>query len=109
MLADRDRIIETPVMNICYAGEISSMKPVQELFQRKLALIRPLAYTAADLIRQFARDHRFPDFSNPCPTAAVSKRSEIKKMLQRLYRSNEKIKGNIFRSLHHVKPEYLLK
>ena len=106
---NKDDIIETLFMNICYAGEISTMLPVQDLFQQELALIRPLAYTDEDLIRQFARDLRFPDFANPCPTAAVSKRSEIKKMLRRLYRSNEKIKGNIFRSMQHVKPEYLLK
>ncbi len=106
---NKDDIIETLFMNICYAGEISTMLPFLELFQRKLVLIRPLAYADEDRIRQFARDHGLPDFINPCPTAAVSKRSEIKKMLKRLYRSNEKIKGNIFRSMHHVKPEYLLK
>ncbi len=96
-------------MNICYAGELSTMLPVQVLFQRELALIRPLAYTGAELIRQFASEQCFPDFMNPCPTAAVSKRREIKKMLKLLYRSNDKIKGNIFRSMQHVKPENLLK
>jgi tRNA 2-thiocytidine biosynthesis protein TtcA len=106
---NQDDIIETLFMNMCYAGKISTMLPVQALFQGGLTLIRPLAYSDADRIRQFARDHRFPDFNNPCPTAMVSKRSGIKKMLKQLYRSNEKIKGNIFRSLHHVKMEYLLK
>jgi tRNA 2-thiocytidine biosynthesis protein TtcA len=106
---NKDDIIETLFMNMCYAGKISTMLPVQELFQRELALIRPLAYTDEDRIRQFARDHRFPDFYNPCPTAGVSTRSEIKKMLKQLYRSNEKIKGNIFRSMQHVQKEYLLK
>jgi tRNA 2-thiocytidine biosynthesis protein TtcA len=105
---NKDDIIETLFINICYAGELSTMLPVQMLFQRKLALIRPLAYTDEDRIRQFAREQRFPDFINPCPTAAVSKRREIKRMLKQLYRSNDKIKGNIFRSMQHVKPEYLL-
>jgi tRNA 2-thiocytidine biosynthesis protein TtcA len=96
-------------MNICYAGEISTMLPVQTFFQQKFALIRPLAYADEDLIRRFARDQRFPDFINPCPTAATSKRREIKLMLKQLYLSNKKIKGNIFRSMSHVKLEYLLK
>jgi tRNA 2-thiocytidine biosynthesis protein TtcA len=30
-------------------------------------------------------------------------------LLKQLYRSNKKVKGNIFRSMSHVKPEYLLK
>ena len=106
---NKDDIIETLFINMCYAGEISTMLPVQHFFQQKFALIRPLAYTDGDLIRRFARDQRFPDFINPCPTAATSKRREIKLMLKRLYSSNKKIKGNIFRSMSHIKPEYLLK
>jgi tRNA 2-thiocytidine biosynthesis protein TtcA len=106
---NKDDIIETLFLNMCYAGEISTMLPVQTLFKQKLALIRPLAYTDENLIRQFANEQRFPDFTNPCPTAATSKRREIKLMLKQLYRSNKKIKGNIFRSMSHVKLEYLLK
>jgi tRNA 2-thiocytidine biosynthesis protein TtcA len=106
---NKDDIIETLFMNICYAGEISTMLPVQTFFQQKFALIRPLAFADEDLIRRFAKSQRFPDFINPCPTSTTSKRREIKLMLKQLYRSNKKIKGNIFRSMSHVKSEYLLK
>ena len=106
---NKDDVIETLFLNICYAGEISTMVPSQTLFQQRFTLIRPLAFADEDLIRRFARDQRFPDFENPCPTAKTSKRQEIKSLLQQLYRSNEKIKGNIFRSMSHVKLEYLLK
>jgi tRNA 2-thiocytidine biosynthesis protein TtcA len=106
---NKDDIIETLFMNICYAGEISAMLPVQTFFQQKFTLIRPLAFADEELIRRFASDRRFPDFINPCPTAKTSKRREIKLMLNKLYRSNKKIKGNIFRSMSNIKPEYLLK
>ena len=106
---NKDDIIETLFMNICYAGEISTMLPVQTFFQQRFSLIRPLAFTDEDLIRRFASSRRFPDFINPCPTSTTSKRREIKRMLKQLYRSNKKIKGNIFRSMSHVKSEYLLK
>ena len=106
---NKDDIIETLFMNICYAGEISTMLPAQTFFQEKFTLIRPLAFADEGLIRRFARDQRYPDFINPCPTAATSKRRDIKLLLKQLYRSNNKIKGNIFRSMSHVRPEYLLK
>jgi tRNA 2-thiocytidine biosynthesis protein TtcA len=106
---NKDDIIETLFMNICYAGEISTMLPVQSFFQEKFNLIRPLAFADEDLIRRFARDQRFPEFINPCPTAGTSKRREVKLLLKQLYGSNKKIKGNIFRSMSHVRPEYLLK
>jgi tRNA 2-thiocytidine biosynthesis protein TtcA len=50
----------------------------------------------------------FPHFENPCPSAGHTRRSEIKTLLQGLYRANRKTKGNIFRAMAHVNPDYLL-
>ena len=105
----KDDIIETLFMNMCYAGEISTMKPSQSFFKGKFTVIRPLAYAEEDSISRFARSMGFPEFTNPCPSAGVSKRREVKEMLEKLYQSNKKIKGNIFRSMSHVREDYLLK
>ena len=105
----KDDIIETLFMNMCYAGEISTMKPSQSFFEGKFTIIRPLAYADEDSITRFARSMGFPEFVNSCPTAGVSKRQEVKTMLKKLYRSNRKIRGNIFRSMSHVRKDYLLK
>lgn len=105
---NKDDIIETLFMNICYAGQISTMIPSQTFFNGKFTLIRPLAYVEQETIRQFAAEQRFPEFTNPCPSAASSKRRYINSLLDQLYQSSDKIKGNIFRSLNNVKPEYLL-
>jgi tRNA 2-thiocytidine biosynthesis protein TtcA len=104
----KDDIIETLFMNMCYAGEISTMMPLQTLFQGRFTLIRPLALADEDVIQRFSEASGFPRLLNPCPSAARSKRQEIKTLLHQLYRSNRKIKGNIFRSMSRVKPEYLL-
>lgn len=106
---NKDDIIETLFLNICYAGEISSMVPRQPMFSGELDVIRPLAYADGDLIRTFAAQQGLPVFVNPCPTAATSSRRHVKAMLQALYATNPKIKGNIFRALHHVKGDYLLR
>jgi tRNA 2-thiocytidine biosynthesis protein TtcA len=105
---NKDDIIETLFMNICYAGEISTMVPCQTFFQEKFTVIRPLAFADEPLIRKFASDQRFPEFINPCPSAGNSKRQEVKNLLQQLYRANKKVKGNIFRAMSHVKTDYLL-
>ncbi|MFC1515965.1 ATP-binding protein [Thermodesulfobacteriota bacterium] len=105
---NKDDIIETLFLNMCYAGEISTMLPSQSFFQGKFTLIRPLAFVDESVIRHFAEERGCPDFMNPCPTAKVSKRQEIKTLLAALYRSNKKIKGNIFRAMRHVKIDYLL-
>ena len=104
---NKDDIIETLFLNMCYAGEISTMLPRQDFFGGRFTVIRPLAMVEAHSIRRFARERQFPCFANPCPSAGATKRSEIKDMLETLYRSNRKIKGNIFRAMRHVKLEYL--
>ena len=106
---NKDDIIETLFMNIFYAGEISSMLPSQSLFQGTFSLIRPLALVDEDVIGRFAEEKGYPVFKNPCPSIKTSKRYEIKKMLKQLYRNNKKVKGNIFRAMHHVKMDYLPK
>ena len=106
---NKDDIIETLFMNICYAGEISTMVPSQTFFQGKFTVIRPLAFADEQLIRKFARDQKFPEFINPCPSANSSKRREVKTFLHQLYRANKNVKGNIFRAMSHVNTEYLLK
>jgi len=106
---NKDDIIETLFMNMCYAGEISTMQPLQSLFNGSFHLIRPLAFADEDSIRRFAKEQAFPEFVNPCPTAKTSKRQEIKALLEQLYASNKKIKGNIFRSMSHVRSAYMLK
>lgn len=106
---NKDDIIETLFLNICYAGEISTMVPYQKLFQGRFSVIRPLAMVDETSIRRFAQAQGFPQFANPCPSAGRTKRTDIKRLLAVLYRSNRKIKGNIYRAMSHVKPEYLLK
>jgi len=104
----KDDIIETLFLNMCYAGEISTMAPRQPFFDGAMTIIRPLALLDEDMIRKFSKLMEFPVFENNCPSAPRSKRYTIKKMLAELYRSNRKIRGNLFRALHHVKLDYLL-
>jgi len=106
---NKDDIIETLFLNICYAGEISTMVPLQPFFKGLITVIRPLAFADENIIRSVVKEMDFPVFVNPCPSSHHSKRNEIKILLNRLYRTNKKIKGNIFRAMSHVKSDYLLK
>jgi tRNA 2-thiocytidine biosynthesis protein TtcA len=104
----KDDIIETFFMNVFYGASVSTMMPVQEFFEGKLHVIRPLFMVDSDLIRRYATLMGWEAIDLGCPTAGSSKREEIKNMLNQFYRSNRKIKGNIFHALQNVRPEYLL-
>jgi tRNA 2-thiocytidine biosynthesis protein TtcA len=106
---NKDDLIETLFINIFYGGEISTMLPAQPFFDGKLVLIRPLAYADEDALLQFSREMGWPVKENSCPSAGTTKRADIKALLKTLYLGNNKIKGNIFRAMRHVKPDHLLK
>ncbi len=105
----KDDLIETLFLNMCYAGEISSMSPLQEFFKGEVTVIRPLAYVDGSDIARFARLGSLPAYSSGCPSDKTSKRVEIRALLNELYQGNKKIKGNLFRSMNRVRPDYLLK
>lgn len=104
----KDDLIETFFLNVFYGASISTMVPVQDFFGGKLTVIRPFYLVDEDLIRRYAQLMDWPEISLDCPTAGSSKREEIKNMLKHFYRSNRKIKGNIFHALQNVNVEYLL-
>lgn len=104
---NKDDLIETLFLNMLYAGEMSTMLPKQPFFDGRLTVIRPLVYVDAHDLTRLAARMDWPLVENPCPSAGQSKRAEIKQLLNTLYRSNRKIKGNLFRAMRHVKPECL--
>jgi tRNA 2-thiocytidine biosynthesis protein TtcA len=104
----KDDIIETFFLNVFYGASISTMLPVQELFGGEFTAIRPLYLIDEDLIQRYAKAMGWERIELGCPSAGASKREEIRQMLQGLYRSNKKIKGNIFHALQNVNPDHLL-
>lgn len=103
----KDDLIETFFLNVFYGSSVSTMLPVQELFGGMLTLIRPLYLVDEDLLKRYARLMEWPEVRLGCPTSRSSKRWEIRDMLQRFYRSNRKIKGNIFHAIQNVRTDYL--
>lgn len=104
----KDDVIETFFLNVLYGASISTMRPVQGFFEGKITVIRPFYLLDERIIRRYAEGMDWPEIDLGCPTAGSSKRERIKRMLGDLYRSNKKIKGNIFHALQNVKTEYLL-
>jgi tRNA 2-thiocytidine biosynthesis protein TtcA len=104
----RDDIVETLLLNMFYAREISTMVPNQKIFAGKLHIIRPLTYIQEALVKKYAAERRFPAIENLCPTSKTSRRLYIKRLLDELEKENKDIRHNIFRSMNHVKQDYLL-
>ena len=106
---NKDDIIETLLINMCYSGRIGTMLPCQTFFDGRISIIRPLSYVEKNDIIKFAMTSGFPEFINPCPSDGITKRSSVRNFLRQLYNDNKHIKGNLFRSMSNVQTDYLLK
>ena len=104
----KDDLIETFFINVLYSGQVCTILPVQSFFGGAFTMIRPLAYSDEADIRSYADKAGLPVVVNPCPSASSSRRSEIKALLNEFYRSNRKVRGNLFRALHHVNTDFML-
>jgi len=104
----RDDMIETLLLNIFFAREISGMTPSLSFFNGEFHLIRPLAYIRESLVKKYARERNFPVMENRCPSSGTSKRLFVKRLLDDLEKENRNVRENVFLALQHVKPEYLL-
>lgn len=105
----RDDIIETFFLNICFAGNISTMVPRQDLFAGRLALIRPMAFLDKSEIIALAAELQFAPVRINCPLSEKTKRLEIRQVLADLYERIPVAKTRIFSALSNVRQEYLLK
>ena len=105
----KDDIVETLLINILYGRKIETMNPVQEVFQGKMHIIRPLAYIEEALIKKFALEAGLPQTSRLCPMDGLSRRQRVKDIIVDLQESekNANIRENIFRSLSHVNIAFL--
>ncbi|WP_417915971.1 tRNA lysidine(34) synthetase [Candidatus Electronema sp. JC] len=104
----RDDIVETFFINLTSGGNISTMRPKQELFSGRLALIRPLAYLEKEEIRAIGRRLRLEPVPATCPLAEQTRRKDIRDLLQHIYGQIPGSREQIFAALGNVRSEYLL-
>jgi tRNA 2-thiocytidine biosynthesis protein TtcA len=105
----RDDIIETFLLNLTCAGNISTMTPVQALFSGRLALIRPLAYLDKDEVAALGQSLGLVPVRSACQLSEQTRRRDIHRLAQQIYQQIPGAKEHIFAALGNVRHEYLLR
>jgi tRNA 2-thiocytidine biosynthesis protein TtcA len=103
----RNDVIETFLLNVFYHAEVSSMLPIQELFEGRLTIIRPLYHIPESDTHYFSNLYKFPAASCRCPVDREMKREMFKRLLKEIERANPRASINALRSLENIKDEYL--
>ena len=104
-----DDIAETIILNQFYRGEIGAMKPMVELFDGRIVIIRPLTYVRERDMVQLACELKIDSMGqSKCANDDTSHRMLIKNMLKDFEKNNPMVVTNIFRSLKNIKTDYLI-
>lgn len=103
----KDDLLETLFLNMFYSGNISTMMPMQELFDGRLSVIRPLAYVEKYEIEELAAKLDLIAVYNLCPLAGDTRREEVGNILQSIYKKIPGAKASFFASMGNVRMEYM--
>lgn len=90
-----DDAIETFLMNAFFSGRLEGLAPRQDLFEGRLAIIRPFFLVPEELIVRLSAEWRLPIMPSSCPADGHTVRQEMKELVAEMTRRNPKVFGNL--------------
>jgi tRNA 2-thiocytidine biosynthesis protein TtcA len=94
-----DDIIETLLMNMVHHGNISTMPPRVDLFDGRIAIIRPLSFVFEEQCRDYAHSQIFVPPKCRCTGLDESVRRDTKEFIASLQQQVPAVKENLMRFL----------
>lgn len=100
---NEDDMIETFLMNVIYAGNISTFSPVSYMDKSGMTLIRPLIYVPEKLTKRFIKKSNIAVMPKICPMDGTSNREYALKVLRQLEIHNKQARANIVGAIKRAK------
>lgn len=101
-----DDVIETTLLSVLYGGEFKTMMPkLRSRNYEGMELIRPLFLVREHEVTAFAARYQLPVMTCACRVTRQEdggKRSEVKRLIQEMKRTNPNVEGCIFSSAEKV-------
>ncbi len=93
---NEDDVLETFMLNLLYTGSINTFAPMSYMDRSKMTLIRPLIYAPEKYIKSFIKRNNIEVMKKVCPMDGVSKREDMKKMINDLRIDIPHIRANLY-------------
>lgn len=110
-----DDIVSTFLLNLVQTGRIDGMSMCEPFFGGRLQVIRPLAMVEKQHIIKAAKLWDLPVFSNPCPSANTTKRTDLLSKLDCLCKDSQNGRRNVYQGIirwqlqkHQISPEEIV-
>lgn len=93
---NQDDVLETFLLNLFYAGSISTFAPKSYMDRSQITLIRPLVYLPEKEIKRFIRKENITVMPKACPMDGVSKRENMKEFIFLKQKDIPMLRANLF-------------
>lgn len=94
-----DDAIETMMMNMLYTGKISTFEVKSYLSRSGVTMIRPLIGSSERDVTSLIREMNLPVVPSPCPATGTTKRHEIGRMLDKIYKTIPNSRASLLTSM----------
>jgi len=105
----KDDTLETLLLNLLQKGEFASSLPKIPMHDYKVTIVRPLYYVLESEILSFAQQKGFFRLTCQCPVGAISKRRDVKTLLNEVEQDFPNAKTNLFHALQQYGSDKSLK
>ena len=103
---NEDDVLETFLLNLLYTGSINTFSPVSYMDRSKITLVRPLIYAPEKNIKAFIKRNNIEIMNKVCPMDGVSKREDMKKMINDLRINIPHIRANLYGAIKRNMPDW---
>lgn len=95
----RDDAIETLIMSLFFEGRMNTLAPKTYLSRADITVIRPFVLVPEEMIASSAAYNALPVLKNPCPADGVTKRTEIKDLINTLNKTYPDLHEHLLHAL----------
>ena len=95
----QDDILTTWLMNVTFEGANDTMRPLVEMRQYALSIIRPLCLVQEDWISEVAVAEGFEHQKTPCPYETVTRRNDMNRIFHQLEALNPEARFSLWRAM----------
>ena len=104
-----DDVLETFLMNLLFAGSISTFSPVSYMDRSGITLIRPLIYASEKETKRYVKKNGKQIMPKVCPMDGTSKREDMRLMIFSLQKNIPMIRANLFGAIQRNLPDWKIK
>ncbi len=91
-----DDLVETTMMNLFFRGRFETMHPVQDFFDGKIKVVRPMIEVHEKVTKRLMVCYNIPVIKALCPFDQTNIRSSLKPLIGKLHQMDKHVREHVY-------------